>query len=176
MPNNAGNYKWRELTQKEETHKRHAKLRAEGKKLPTGRPSSLTPETIQKLEEVFSIGASDLEACFYAGISSTTLYNFQQAHPEFLERKKMLKEKPVLKARETVIKNLGNTAVAQWYLEKKKRSEFAKEDPENKVNLTQINVQNVLTNPAVQENLRQLEETIKKQLGYEPTRIAPTED
>lgn len=91
-----------------------------------GRPTEMTKETLLKLESMFSIGASDLEACLMADISPSTLYNFQKQHPEFLERKQMLKEKLVLKAR-TVIADALNRKdenTAKWYLERKKKNEF----------------------------------------------------
>jgi hypothetical protein len=89
-----------------------------------GRPTIMTPETIAKLEEVFSIGGSDEEACFYADIGKTTLYNFQQDHPEFVERKEALKERPVLKARQTIVKALDQPNFAFEYMKRKRRKEF----------------------------------------------------
>lgn len=90
-----------------------------------GRPTVITPEIISKLEEVFAIGGTDNEACFYADIGKTTLYNYQQDHPEFVERKESLKERPILKARQTVVKALDNPQQAQWFLERKVKNEFA---------------------------------------------------
>lgn len=90
-----------------------------------GRPTIMTPETISKLEEVFSIGGSDNEACFYAGIGKSTLYNYQQEHPEFVERKEALKERPILKARQTVVKSLDDADMALKFLERKKKDEFS---------------------------------------------------
>ena len=91
-----------------------------------GRPTSMTPETIAKLDEVFSIGGSDEEACFYANIGKTTLYNYQQEHPEFVERKEALKERPVLKARQTVVQKLGESySNAMDYLSRKRKLEFS---------------------------------------------------
>ena len=90
-----------------------------------GRPTVITPEIISKLEEVFAIGGTDNEACFYADIGKTTLYNYQQDHPEFVERKEALKERPILKARQTVVKALDNPQQAQWFLERKVKNEFA---------------------------------------------------
>jgi hypothetical protein len=86
----------------------------------------MIPETLKKLEEAFAIGASDAEACFYADISHETLYTYQDKHPEFLERKNALKERPVLLARQTVVKSLeSNPELAMKYLERKRRKEFA---------------------------------------------------
>lgn len=90
-----------------------------------GRPTVMTPETIKKLEEVFAIGGTDKEACFFANISHQTLYDYQKLHPEFVERKEALKENPILKARRTVVNSLDNPVTAQWFLERKKKTEFA---------------------------------------------------
>lgn len=94
---------------------------------PEGRPTKMTPETISKLEEAFAIGASDSEACFYADISNQVLYNYQTSHPEFVERKERLKERPVLLARQAVMKGLENndSALGMKYLERRKPKEFA---------------------------------------------------
>jgi hypothetical protein len=82
--------------------------------------------TLKKLEEAFAIGASDKEACFYADISHQTLYTYQQNHPEFVERKEALKERPVLLARQSVLKAMeSDPATARWYLERKAKLEFA---------------------------------------------------
>ena len=89
-----------------------------------GRPTVMTPLVISKLEEVFAIGGTDKEACFYADISHQTLYDYQEKHPEFVERKEALKEKPILKARQTVVKALDDPNSARWYLERKRKKEF----------------------------------------------------
>ena len=92
-----------------------------------GRKTVMTPETIRALEQAFSFGCSDLEACQHAGIGKSTLYDYQKENPKFLERKEMLKEKPALKARSVVIEalNRGDKGVAIWYLERKKKHEFS---------------------------------------------------
>ncbi len=92
-----------------------------------GRPTVITPEIIAKLEQAFSLGCSDLEACIYADIGKTALYDYQEKNPEFTERKEMLKQKLVLKARTVVAEALKNKDenTAKWYLERKARDEFA---------------------------------------------------
>jgi hypothetical protein len=84
----------------------------------------MTPITVKKLEEAFAIGCSDEEACFYADISKQTLYDYQKLKPEFIDRKEALKAKPVLLARQTMVKNLYDPNNAKWFLEKKLRGEF----------------------------------------------------
>lgn len=87
-----------------------------------GRPTIMTEATLNKLEEVFAMGGTDIEACGYADISHQTLYNYQELHPEFVERKRFLKEKPVLLARKTIMQALADDSrVAQWYVERRDR-------------------------------------------------------
>ena len=90
-----------------------------------GRPTIMTPEILAKLDQVFAIGGTDEEACFYDDIGKSTLYNYQQDNPEFVERKEALKEKPILKARQTVVGALDDPNHAFKYLERKRRKEFA---------------------------------------------------
>ncbi len=89
-----------------------------------GRPTIMTPEIISKLEEVFAIGGSDTEACFYADISPQTLYTYQTNNPGFIERKEALKERPILLARRTIVKSLDDPNYAFRYLSKKRKAEF----------------------------------------------------
>lgn len=95
--------------------------------MTAGRKSTMTDEKLQKLRQAFSIGCSDREACVYADVALSTLYNYQNVNPEFIEEKAGLKEKPVLLARQVVVKSLEKEDVktAQWLLERKKRKEFA---------------------------------------------------
>lgn len=94
-------------------------------KKPVGRPTVVTPEIMDKLQYAFMLGCTDEEACFYAGIAQSTLYNYQKEHPEFLEQKDEWKLNPVFKARQTVINNLGDPEMAFKYLERKRKDEFS---------------------------------------------------
>jgi len=96
-----------------------------------GRPTIMSEERVNKLETVFALGGSDEEACYYANISKQTLYNYQEKHPEFVDRKEALKNKPILQARQTIIQNLDDPNLALKYLEKKRGEEFG-----NKVDIT----------------------------------------
>jgi len=89
-----------------------------------GRESVMTPETIAKLEQAFAMGCTDKEACIFADISPSTLYNYQNQTSEFLERKAMLKMSPILKARKTLLDNLEDPKIAMWYLERRLPQEF----------------------------------------------------
>lgn len=90
------------------------------------RPTVMTQEVIDKLEYAFSMGCSDIEACLHADISPATLYNHQEKHPEFLERKEALKSSPIFIARESVLKGLkSNPDLALKFLERRKKDEFS---------------------------------------------------
>ncbi len=90
-----------------------------------GRPSKMTEPTLKKLREAFLLGCTDIEACLYCDISHQTLYNYQDAHPEFVEQKRAWKENPTLTARKTVVGNLTESPdMAFKYLERKRRDEF----------------------------------------------------
>lgn len=97
------------------------------KKNPEGKQKSpkLTEDTIRKLEEAFSIDASVKEACYYADISADTYYRWIKEYPKLSYKLERLREKPVLKARQTVVKSLDNPDYAFKYLERKKKDEFS---------------------------------------------------
>lgn len=98
---------------------------AKKKKNPGGRPTVMTPKTLDKLRYVFSIGGTKKEACIYARIGESTLYDYIEANPEFSEEIEALIQDPILKARKTVVDSLDDTKNAQWYLERKKKDEFS---------------------------------------------------
>jgi hypothetical protein len=96
-------------------------------KKTAGRPTVMTPDVVSKLEQAFSMGCSDLEACLFANISKQTLYDYQAKNPEFADRKAMLKETLILKARSVIATSLNNKDenTAKWYLERKAKNEFS---------------------------------------------------
>ena len=91
-----------------------------------GRPTVMTADVVNKLEEAFSIGASDIEACFIAGISKQTLYNYQKEYPEFVDRKEALKNMTSFAARKVVNDKIieGDVDTAKWQLERKNKDEY----------------------------------------------------
>jgi hypothetical protein len=102
-----------------------------------GRPTVMTDLVIQKLEDEFKKGHSDEEACNVANISMSTLYNYQNAHPEFVDRKKLLKTQPNYLTREIIYESLvaGDKDMAKWYAERKMKDEFStKQETELNVN------------------------------------------
>ena len=121
------------------------KSKKKTKKIGPKQPWKITHEAIQKLENAFAYDMTDEEACHYANISTSSLYAYQEKNPQFLERKKALKQRPVMKAREELIKKLSSRKVKtldkegnvvelvippdsndlKWYLERKRKDEFS---------------------------------------------------
>ena len=86
-----------------------------------GRPTVMTPEAIRKLEDAFTWGCTDLEACCYANVSKTALYEYCQKNEEFAERKETLKNQPVMKARRIINSSLddGDIITANKVIDRK---------------------------------------------------------
>lgn len=90
------------------------------------RPTVMTPEIIEKLEEAFAWGCTDNEACLWADIAPATLYKYQEKNPEFAERKEQLKQTPIMKARKAVTGSFDkDPKLALQFLERKKKDEFS---------------------------------------------------
>lgn len=97
-----------------------------GKK-KTGRPAVITQELLKKLEELFAKGLTDREAALLADITPQTLYNYCAAHPDFLERKELLKEQVKTRAKLNVAEAIENRdiEISKWYLERRAKDEFS---------------------------------------------------
>ncbi len=91
-----------------------------------GRKPAITEAVLRKLEAAFAVGCTDDEACLYADIAPATLYKYQNDNLDFLEWKRLIKQRPVLKARNVIIGALDakDIQTAKWYLERKRSSEF----------------------------------------------------
>ncbi len=93
---------------------------------PVGRPTVMTPSVLDKLAVAFSLGCSDVESCYFSGISIHSLYKYQEKHPEFKEVKARLKQRPVFLARSTLLKGIQrDPKLALKFLERVKKDEFS---------------------------------------------------
>ena len=86
-----------------------------------GQPTKMTPECLQLLREAFMWGCTDVEACCYAGIASSTLYLYIEKNPSFSEVKSRLKEMPIMKARRITSESLddSNLSTAHKVIDRK---------------------------------------------------------
>lgn len=90
-----------------------------------GRPTVMTPETLAKLEQAFAIDATVEEACSYADIGRDAFYDYLKKSPEFSDRIADLRNRPILKARQTVVQKMDeNYSNAMDYLKRKRKDEF----------------------------------------------------
>ncbi len=95
-------------------------------KRKVGRPTVISSTVIAKLEEIFAMDGTALEACFYAGISKDAYYDFIKVATEYADRFEALRQTPVLLARKTVTRELKyNYANAMDYLSRKAKKEFS---------------------------------------------------
>jgi hypothetical protein len=91
-----------------------------------GRPTVFTPEVVAKLEQAFAIDATVEEACSYASISRDAFYDYLKREPKFSDRITDLRQRPVLAARQTIVTAVKTQPEsAKWYLERKRKAEFA---------------------------------------------------
>lgn len=89
-------------------------------------PMKMNDKTIAKLEAAFAVDATIAEACFYAGIDDATYYRFKKENKKKCEQMEALRLKPVLAARKRIATSIEKSdQVASWYLERKRKNEFA---------------------------------------------------
>lgn len=94
-----------------------------GRKLFDGKDEKIV---LQKLREAFSLGCTDEEACLFADISCTALYMYQRKNKKFLKQKELLKNNPILIARQSVVRGMeSDSDLALKFLERKKKDEFS---------------------------------------------------
>lgn len=87
-----------------------------------GRPTVMTDEVLLKLEQAYAVGATDIEACFFAEISTKTLYVYQEKNPEFVQRKVALKSNLKFIAKNVLAESIRrdrNSGDAKWLLERR---------------------------------------------------------
>lgn len=106
-----------------------APLRGKGrpkKSYNMGRPRVIDPSTVVLLEEAFAIGASVIEACSFAEISTSVYYDWLKINPDFVDRAKQLQANPVLRARKSVYEGMKyDGELALKFLERKVPDEFS---------------------------------------------------
>ena len=82
------------------------------------RKTVMTEEVVRKLEEWFSYGFSDVEACQYAWVSRTSLHEYIKKNPEFSNRKAELKENIKMHVKKNIwdaIREKKDLETSKWY-------------------------------------------------------------
>jgi len=125
-----------------------------------GRPTVMTKDVLRKLEDAFAFCYTDEEACLYAGIGKTALYEYQKDHPEFTERKETLRLTPNLMAKKQLVEAIkGSTGQSRWWAAHKMGKEFALN---SKIELGgRIETADVTTTEAMRKVALEFEEKLK---------------
>lgn len=122
-----------------------------------GRPTKMTPAVVRKLEQAFCWEWSDEKACDYAGISKKTLWVYEKAHPDFTQRKQMLRSHPSHIAKMNIVNALenGDLKASQWYLERRDPQFSSKKQVD-------VSVEHKISEEQLAINLQQLLDKIKE--------------
>ena len=96
-------------------------------KAQTGRPTVITKDVVQKLEQALREGFSVDMACHVSGISRSTYYDHINSDPAFSYKMELAQDWVTQRAKQVVAKAIdtGDLKAAQWWLERKARSEFS---------------------------------------------------
>ena len=86
-----------------------------------GRPTVMTSEVIEKIEEELKNGATLQQAAFLAEISLKTLYNYFDSNPDFKERCSLLQNLVSYRARKNIKEKIekGDIETSKYWLDRK---------------------------------------------------------
>ncbi len=97
------------------------------KKNKGGRPTKMTPDTLQKLKEGFLMGLSDSLACLHADIAPASLYLYCNENKEFSEKKEQWKKNLGYKAVKVLNQAVdeGDVSTAKFVAERRLKDEWS---------------------------------------------------
>lgn len=91
-----------------------------------GHPPVINDKKLRVLELAFAYDATVEEACLLAGISTTAYYDFIKKVPKFTETVNLLRNAPIIVARQKVVRSVEtSTNDAFAYLRSKRKKEFS---------------------------------------------------
>jgi hypothetical protein len=98
---------------------------------PSGRPTVMTPATVQKLEAALRDGFSVEMACHVSDISRSAYYDHLDRSPDFAYKMEVAHNWVTQRAKQVVAQAIdkGDMKAAQWWLERRARAEFALNPP-----------------------------------------------
>lgn len=84
-------------------------------------------DILKKLNNAWSYGCTDAEACLFADITIADLQEIFKQNPNLKDERRLLKKKPNMKARMNIVDsiNAGNLDTSKWYTERKMKDEFS---------------------------------------------------
>lgn len=105
--------------------KKKMTLEGQPRKSNAGRKSVITDDVRRKIEEAAALDASVEEIAFYADISRDAYYDLLNRDKPFSDRIAALRQRPVLKARQTANEKMVESYQnAMDYLKRKRKAEF----------------------------------------------------
>ena len=139
--------------------------------MPAGRPTVMTPETVNKLNTAFSMGFTDAEACLFANISKQALYDYCKENPEYTDQKEELKNHPKILAKTNIYNALREgkkVEDSKWYLEKKDKEFGNKSVTVHEGKLEMEHSQNIDNIKEINKLKSKYEEDLRKVLTEKP--------
>lgn len=102
-------------------------MRSQIQKAKIGRPPAIKEDTVRKLEASLGSGFSVTTACYFAGVSRSTYYEYLAMDKDFSDRMRLAEEWCTFRARQVILQAIdgGDIKAAQWWLERKSKTEFA---------------------------------------------------
>ena len=98
--------------------------------------TKLTEDLKSKILEVAALDGSVREMAYYCDVSHQTIYNWLEADKTLFDKVERLRERPILAARQRVVKGVAESySNAVDYLKRKKKNEFS-ERTELKADIT----------------------------------------
>ena len=131
-----------------------------------GPKPAITDIIIDELERMFRIDATVDMACNHVGIGPATYYRKLADDPEFGRRMSMAKSFTRVAAQNNVAKEIitnKNTQVSQWFLERRAKAEYGRDDASKSINVMgDMNIQNVveMSQDERQRRIAEIEERI----------------
>ena len=113
------------ITEKVEKAARAQKTPAKKSGRKVGRPPKNREAIMEKLLFAFSYDCTIGEACYYAEIDEKTYYKILEEYPEFIQKINRARNRPIFKARQSVINSFDDPNIALKYLERKAKAEFS---------------------------------------------------
>lgn len=131
---------------------------------PIGRPTKMTDEVVNKLENAFKDGANVTEACRIAEISTRSYYEWLNTNEDFSHKMTNAQEYPDVIAKMVLVKAIKSDDVdtAKWWAERRMKNEFStKQELAGNLGITHYGWQdsdNTVQSDATPENPAQFKE------------------
>ena len=93
--------------------------------------TKMTEETIGKLAQAFAIGATGKQACDYADIDPSTLWQWEKDNPELSKYFDRMREKLPLKSKQNIALAIhgtpgqGDLNLSKWLIERQEPEDYA---------------------------------------------------